>query len=363
MRIVHVCQPTDGGAAVVVRDLVRAGAAAGDDVTVACPAGGYLSSWVAAAGARWVDVPMSRAPSLADVAAVRVVRPLLAAAEVAHLHSSKAGAVGRVAAVTLRRSRPRILFTPHGWSWYVGGRLAVGYRRFERWAARVADVVTVVSPGELADGRDVLGPRARIELVANGVDLEAFTPDGLTAARQPGPLVVQVGRLSQQKGQDRSIRALAACPSRSVRLRLVGDGPDAAQLAALAAELEVADRVEFVGSVDPRPHLRAADIVVLPSRWEGLSLVLLEAMATGKPIVAADCSGSDALADAGVLIEHHVDERAVTELGAAVHRLLGDPGARADLGRAARVRAEQRYSLTRTIAQYRSLWLESAPRE
>jgi glycosyltransferase involved in cell wall biosynthesis len=301
---------------------------------------------------------MSRAPSPADLSAVRAVRPLLAAAVVAHLHSSKAGAIGRLAAWTLRSARPRVLFTPHGWSWYVGGRLAPAYRHFERWAARVTDVVTVVSAGELQDGRDVLGARARIEVVRNGVDLDAFTPHGPTAPRQAAPLVVQVGRLSRQKGQDRSVRALAACQNRSVRLRFVGDGPDAALITALAAQLGVADRVEFVGSVDPRPHLRAADVVALPSRWEGMSLVLLEAMAVGKPIVAADCSGSDALAHAGVLIEHRSDERAVPELGAAVHRLLADVGARAELGRTARIRAEQRFSLTGTIAQYRSLWLE-----
>ena len=217
-----------------------------------------------------------------------------------------------------------------------------------------------MSADELAARPRVLGPRPRIELVENGVDLDAFTPLGPTAARQPAPLVVQVGRLSTQKGQDRSVRALAGCQSRSVRLRLVGDGPDAAPLAALAAELGVADRVEFVGSVDPRPHLRAADVVVLPSRWEGMSLVLLEAMAVGRPIVAADCGGSDAVTDSGVLIEHHDDDRATSELGAAVERLLGDTQTRAELGRAARRRAEERYSLARTVGRYRALSTEDS---
>ena len=359
MRILHLCQPTDGGTAVVVRDLARAGVAAGDHVTVGSPSGGYLPDWVSSAGAAWVNVPMSRSPSWRDLQVAWRIRRLYRAADVVHLHSSKAGAVGRLAASSQGSSRPRIFFTPHGWSWYVSARNAWLYRLFERWAARVTDVIIVVSSEELAAGRAVLGAGRRIELIENGVDAEVFTPDGPTAERGAAPLVVQVGRLSTQKGQDRSIHALGRCADPTVRLRLVGEGPAAAALRDLAANLGVAERVEFVGSVDPRPHLRAADVVVLPSRWEGMSLVLLEAMAVGAAVVATDCGGSgDVLRAAGRVLARGDDERVVTDLQAAVRGLLASDVECRELGRRARATVRQRFLLHDTVARYLSLWHE-----
>ena len=119
MRVLHICQPTDGGAAVVVAQLARAGVAAGDTVTVACPGGAYLAEWVTQAGARWVKLSLQRSPTWRDLHMCARIRPLLVQADVVHLHSSKAGAVGRIAALTTRSARPQIIFTPHGWSWYV----------------------------------------------------------------------------------------------------------------------------------------------------------------------------------------------------------------------------------------------------
>jgi glycosyltransferase involved in cell wall biosynthesis len=203
----------------------------------------------------------------------------------------------------------------------------------------------------------VLPPGVRIELIENGVDTAAFTPAGPAADRSAAPLVVQVGRFSRQKGQDRAIRALASCPSRSTRLRLVGDGPDGPQLRALAAELGVADRVEFVGSVDPRPHLRAADVVVLPSRWEGRSLVLLEAMAVGAAVVATGCGDSrDVLGSAGVVLDADEDEAVIAELAQRVGELLSAADERAELRRLARARVEQRYTLRAAMDRYVALW-------
>ena len=133
----HVCQPTDGGAAVCVRQLADAGQRAGFDVTVACPPDGPLAGWVEGSGARWAPLPMVRSPRPRDVRELARVRRLAAGADVLHLHASKAGALGRVARLGLR-SRPRVVFTPHGWSWLVGGSLAPAYRAFERATALAA---------------------------------------------------------------------------------------------------------------------------------------------------------------------------------------------------------------------------------
>ena len=356
VKIVHICQPTDGGAAVVAFDLVRAAADAGFDVTLVAPAGGFLIDRARSLGVHCIELPMSRAPGVADLGLVRRLRPILRDADVVHLHSSKAGALGRLAALSLGPRRPRTIFTPHGWSWYVGGRLAAAYRLVERLLSPATDVITVVSGTELADGRATLGRRAPLELVVNGVDVAAYSPVGQSAERSSAPLIVQVGRLSVQKGQDRALRALARLSDQSTRLRLVGDGPLRDELVGLAAELGVTDRVEFLGSQDPRAQLRAADVVILPSRWEGMPLTLLEAMATGAAIVAADCGGCDALGSAGLTIGHADDNRAVDDLANRVEELMADPARRATLGQAARVRATGSYALDTTLQRHREIW-------
>jgi glycosyltransferase involved in cell wall biosynthesis len=350
-RILHICQPTDGGVAVAVRELVRSGIAHGHHVSVGCPAGGKLPEWLREIGVRWIPLPLTRAPSIRDLARLPAVRRLARGADVVHLHSSKAGAVGRVALLGMRGKCLRI-FTPHGWSWYVGGRLAPVYRLFERAAARWVDVITAVSPEEAHDGRNVLGRRATgLVLIENGVDTTAFHPEGPTAVRVPDPLLVCVGRICEQKGQDQAVRVLAALRDRSVRLRLVGDGPQHLSVAELARTLGVADRMEFVPHTDPAPHLRAADVVLLPSRWEGMSLLLLEAMACGAAIVSTRSAGSSALGDAGICVP--VGD--VPAMVAAVEELLASCGQRTALGRRARERAVARYSLSRMTASHLEL--------
>lgn len=351
--IVHVCQPTDGGAAVCVRQLADAGQRAGFDVTVACPPDGPLAGWVEGSGARWAPLPMVRSPRPRDVRDLAGVRRLATGADVLHLHASKAGALGRVARLGLRR-RPRIVFTPHGWSWLVGGSLAPAYRAFERATAPLADVIVAVSDDDRAVGLEVLSRSAdRVVVIGNGVDTDRFAPDGRVADRGPEPLLVCVGRLTEAKGQPLAIEALARMRTPDVRLRLVGDGEDEALLRDLAVREGVAERVEFVGAVDDAaPHLRAADVVIVPSKWDAQSLVLLEAMACGAAILATRVPGSSAVDGAGVIAER----RDPPELAVAADALLADPARRAELGAAARERAVERFALSRSNQRWVELW-------
>ncbi len=115
-----------------------------------------------------------------------------------------------------------------------------------------------------------------------GLDLEA-------------PLAVCVGRLCRQKGQDVLLAAWPEVVRRvpGARLALVGGGPDEAAVAATVRGLAEPHRVRTAGDVsDPRPWLAAADLVVLPSRWEGMALAPLEAMAAGRPVLLTDVPGA-----------------------------------------------------------------------
>lgn len=354
MRVLHVTQPTDDGVGRSVRELVRFGLEDGQDVAVICPPG-RLAEWAQGDGAGWISLPLERAPTASDLHLTRELRGLLDCADLVHLHSSKAGALGR-AALASTRQRPPCIFTPHGWSWHVGGRLATVYQLIERALAPFADVIVAVSREDMAVGRRVLGQRARLRVIHNGVDTAAFTPEGPAAERPSHPLIVCVGRLSEAKGQADAIEALARLPGDSV-LRLVGDGEDAAALGSLACDRGVSHRVEFIGAVDdPAPHLRAADVVVVPSRWDAQSRVLLEALACGCAIVATAVPGSEAVDGAGEI----VPSRDSAALAASIGRLLRSYGWRANLRAQARQRAVMSYDLRRTGEEWQRLWREAA---
>jgi glycosyltransferase involved in cell wall biosynthesis len=301
---------------------------------------------------------MARGPALRDVGDLWSIRRLARGRDVVHLHSSKAAALGRVASLSLGRRRPAVVMTPHYWSWLVGGRLAPLYRWIEQVLARTGDAIVAVSEREAREGRAVLGDHAQITLIHNGVDRSRFSPDGVRAPRDAGAaLLVCVGRLSEQKGQDVAIRALARLRDRTARLRLVGDESapgERRRLEVLATSLGVADRIEWRGEVaDPAPELRAADVVIAPSRWEGMSLVFLEAMACGAALVVSDVAGSEILVDAGVIVPPD-DPQTLAE---AVDALLDDPDRRVRLGEAARERSGS-YDLGSTLQRNLDLWCE-----
>ncbi|MDG9716768.1 glycosyltransferase family 4 protein [Streptomyces sp. DH24] len=340
-RVLHLTQPVDGGVARVVTDLTRAQLAAGLRVAVACPEG-PLATGLRALGADVRGWAATRSPGPALAREVRRLARIVedVRPDVVHAHSAKAGLAGRLAV----RGRIPTVFQPHAWSFEaVGGVTAALALGWERWAARWAGRVGCVSEAERLRGvRAGVGGRWRV--VPNGIDPGRFRPGPaqsvrgrlpLVAGLDPrAPLVVCVGRLCRQKGQDVLLRAWPTVLGRvpAARLVFVGDGPDRARLAARAPE-----SVLFAGAVtEAAPWYRAADLVVLPSRWEGMALAPLEAMACERPVVVTDVDGAreslpDALAASCVVPP---DDPAA--LAGTVTGLLLDPPLRASLGRLGR---------------------------
>ena len=294
--MLHAAQPTDAGVARYVAAATLDQLARGWRVTVACPSGGQLAAELAAAGVPRLHWPATRSPSVDTLGETQRLRRLISQVnpDVVHLHSAKAGLAGRLAVHGARRT----LFQPHGWSWLAArGATARGALAWERLAARWTDVCVCVGDGEAAHARH-RRIRSRHVVVRNGVDLGNFAPADertrIAARRRLGidrdaPLAVCLGRVTRQKGQDVLVtawpRVREYCPA--AMLCIVGDG-DLLPTLRRGAE----PGVRFVPSVtDPRPWYAAADVVVLPSRWEGLSLTVLEALASGCSVVAADIPG------------------------------------------------------------------------
>ncbi len=329
LTVLHLAQPTDGGVAAVVADLAARQLAHGDQVVVACPARGRLLAEAAGAGARTIVWEASRSPGPSLRAEMAGVRRVLEQArpDVVHLHSSKAGLAGRM---TIRGRRPTV-FQPHAWSFAaVRGVTALASARWERHAARWTHRLICVSEVERRDGL-AAGVHAPTSVIRNGVAVERFAADGpsdrAAARRELGlpldaPLAVCVGRLCRQKGQDVLLAAWPGVRAASPQalLALVGDGPDAAALRSAAPP-----QVRFAGDVaDPRPWYRAADVVVLPSRWEGMALAPLEAMATGRAVVLTDVPGAAECLPPGQVGEAIVPRQDPAALARAVTAMLLD---------------------------------------
>jgi glycosyltransferase involved in cell wall biosynthesis len=294
--VLHAAQPTDAGVARYVAAATRDQLVRGWQVVVACPSDGQLAAELSAHGVPRLHWAATRSPSVDTVGETQHLRRLIGRVDpdVVHLHSAKAGLAGRLA---VRGTRPT-LFQPHGWSWLAArGATARGALAWERFAARWTDVCVCVGDGEAAHARH-RRVRSRHVVVRNGVALADFAPSDerarAAAREQLGigrdvPLVICLGRITRQKGQDVLVtawpRVREHCPT--AQLCLVGDGDLLAALRGRAVP-----GVRFVPPVtDPGPWYAAADVVVLPSRWEGLSLTLLEALASGRCVVVSDIPG------------------------------------------------------------------------
>jgi glycosyltransferase involved in cell wall biosynthesis len=173
---------------------------------------------------------------------------------------------------------------------------------------------------------------------------------------RPGPLIGVVGRVEHQKGFDIVVRALKEVEGAT--LVVVGDGSERGRLEDLARHVGVADRVVWIGwSDEPRSYLRSFDVFVLPSRFEGFPLALLEALLARSAVVAADVgSVAEVVQDdeTGLL----VPAEDPTAVAAAIRRLLADEELRRRLGEQGRRLVLERFTATHMTRAYQSLYEE-----
>lgn len=240
----------------------------------------------------------------------------------------------------------------------------VAWRRI----AWLADTVIVNAEALRTEGQS-LGMQTSWVLHQNGVDTERFdvgpsdamakTALGLDPAR---PVVGTIGRLEGRKGQDQLITAAATLLARAQgsapQVIVVGDGPTRAALEVQARELGIAGSVRFLGELaDVRPALRAMDLFVLPSREEGMSNAILEAMAAGRPVVATDVGGNGEILDdgrTGVLVPGGDCDA----MAAAIARLLHDVERARALAIAARQDVTARFGARASVARLERLYEE-----
>jgi glycosyltransferase involved in cell wall biosynthesis len=270
-------------------------------------------------------------------------RHLVRGADLLHSHKFGSNAWG---ALLARTARVPLVVHEHNFS-----EEPTRSRRLidRRWIARRASRVLCVSDS-VADVERACGvPDRLIDVVPNGVRLDAAWPRGAARAElgiQGRSFTIGiVGRLRPEKAHDVLLEAVSqlARSGRDVRLCVVGDGPCRAELQLQAARLGIDGRVTWAGERRDAATLAAAfDVGVISSHWEGLPLAALESMAAGVPLVATAVGGLPTLldGDAGLLVPP-ADPQA---LAAALDRLFADRDSCTAYGSRGRARVSERYS-------------------
>lgn len=342
---------------------------------------------------------MSREMSASDLKAVWDVWRLMVRfrPDLVHTHTAKAGAVGRLAGLLYRFFTPSVLWmkprrcrfihTYHGhiFHHYYGPAMTRVFLFIERLLARLnTDRLIVLSPQQLSEIRDGfrVGRASQYVVVPLGIDLSALeaTPEAGQALRGTlgigaGEVIVGiVGRLAAIKNHDLLLRVSSRvrCPARFV---IYGDGGEHDRLVRRVAELGLTDRVIFADTRSAREIYSSLDVAALTSHNEGTPLAIIEAMATGKPVISTAVGGVvDLLGPVEQsLVEHggsfEIRERGITtrsedEAGfaAGLTRLLSDEPLRRRLIERGKAYVAEKHAMERLVRDIIGIYRELGAR-
>jgi teichuronic acid biosynthesis glycosyltransferase TuaC len=272
------------------------------------------------------------------------------------IHAHSALPCGHAASLLGRELKIPFVVTVHGLDAFstrqVGGHAG-------KWCARVSQSVyrsacSVVCVSEKVRHQVIDGTKAPVNttVLYNGVDPELFSPPDSEPA---APIILSVGNLIPVKGHELLLRAFAAIQNQfpALSLEIIGDGPERSRLQQLAGEQGVAGKVHFRGRQSREQvaaAMRRATVFALPSRYEGLGCVYLEAMSAGKPVIACIGQGIDEVIAQGVtgcLIGADDQQELINILA----RLLSQREVRRKMGDTARRTILQRYTLAEQAAR------------
>ncbi len=288
--------------------------------------------------------------------------------DILHTHGGLAGFFGRWAA---RKNRiPAVVHTLHGihYLYYRNPLQRAAYICLERLFSRFTDAVVFVSDADREKGRKYrLAPHSRSYVIKNGIDFSVFSsqadrPVALEGLPDPGrgPLLGTVARLHRQKGVEYFIRSAGEILNEipAARIWIIGDGPLSSSLQRLIEESGLEGRVHLLGGRQNIPtYLKRFDVMVLPSLWEGLPYVLLEAAALAKPVVTTSIDGIMELIEdekSGLLVPPGDPKK----LAQAVIRMLRDRNLAARLGERFRDEVVQTYTLEKMVDRIQRLYEE-----
>ena len=293
------------------------------------------------------------------------------------IHAHSALPCGQAAALLSRHLNIPFVVTLHGLdvfnTCFLGGIAARWRRTVSMNVYRAAQTVICISGMVQRVLQDGMQQDVRNTVVYNGTDTDFFSPKVEESPQLAGPEILMVGNLLVGKGHELVLRAIGKLATSFPRLkcRIIGDGPDRARFEALAAELGIQRRVQFDGRksrADVADAMRTCSVFVLPSRFEGLGCVYLEAMACGKPVIACRGQGIEEIIEHGKngwLISDWTNSdwsnptEVLDELGHGLSTLLVSHELCSRLGTAARVTILNRLTLSHQAERLAQIYSEA----
>ena len=346
MRIVHIVIGGEvAGGQIVALQLARAARDAGHEASFVSPSEGAFLDRVRSEGFAVRVVPVA---GVFDVRALGRLAAASRGADVVHTHGHFA--INVLSRVAGRLAGAHILSHMHIQNAFRAGRGRGAQIVLDNATARLCSAIVAVSEATRADLVRQGYPESRLVTVHNGIELG---PEVAPVRLANGPTVMEVARLAEVKGQRTLLEAMPRVQATAVFVGrdLEQGGAYELLLRAEAERLGVADRVVFAGYRDDVPALLAGcDVVCLPSRDEGLPLVLLEAMAQRKPVVATPVGGTAELVvdgETGLLVPPGDPEA----LADALNRILTDPSLARRLGEAGLNRVGTAFAATAASAE------------
>ncbi len=286
------------------------------------------------------DIPFARSPLAAEnIKAYRSLKAIInkEGFSVIHAHTPVGGALARLAARKARKRGTKVIYTAHGFHFYKGSPLSgkVIFYPIEKSLARYTDCLITINDEDYNTALSRhFKARNIVKVNGVGIDLNKFTASKDKRAEKRAELgigqddimLLSVGELNNNKNHMTVVKAVAAMKNTQIKYVICGSGALKKQIEAQARSLGIESQVMLAGyRNDTREIYQAADIFVFPSLREGLPVSVMEAMASGIPIVAADIRGNrDLIIDGkgGYLIENALDDR---EYASKITDLINNP--------------------------------------
>ena len=288
------------------------------------------------------------------------------------IHAHAALPCGHAAALLSRYWNIPFVVTLHGLDVFNtcsrGGALAAWRRRASIEVYAAARMVICISERVQGLLRDGMQEHVRSTVVYNGTDTNFFSPAPAGTALRLEKEILIVGNLLVSKGHELVLRAIRQLETSfpQLRCRVIGEGPDRARFEALARELGIAQRVRFEGRknrAEVADAMRACSVFVLPSRYEGLGCVYLEAMACGKPVVACRGQGIEEIVEHGkngwLIPNWRTPVDGLDELAQGLSTLLRSPDLCSRLGASARETILNRLTLSHQAQRLAQIYGEA----
>lgn len=334
LRIVHVLRAPVGGLFRHVTDLTREQVARGHAVGVIADslAGGELADRQLAALAPQlalglVRLPIHRLPHPSDIAALITVNRRIAALkpDIVHGHGSKGGVYARLTGLFSGRRSPARVYTPHGGSlnYEPGSRSHRVFMTMEALLAARTDALLFESAFIAGRFEAYVGkPKGLARIIPNGISEGEFTP---VTPRPDAADLLYVGEFRGAKGIDTLIDAVVLLKQRglSPSVMLIGDGPDRARLEARAAQAGCSQQIGFGPPRRARDAFALGKAMVVPSRFESLPYIVLEAAGAQIPLVATNVGGMAEIF--GPHADRLIAPNSAEILAGALERLLAEP--------------------------------------